>query len=229
MKLGQRDDRVFVATNVCDTDSFIRRADCLAATRAEARRRLNLPERFTVLYVGELDEQKRPDVLLDLARQCADRFSFVLVGSGAMERRLRKQAELDGLTNVEIPGRVADELPLFYRSADVLLVPGRGGIAISEAMAFGLPVIVHEADGTEYDLVIDMVTGIRVTKGDAGSFCEAIEYIAGRPDVCADMGRNSRRLVETRYTTRNMVKQIIHAAHYARNARAYSVEQRCNP
>jgi glycosyltransferase involved in cell wall biosynthesis len=108
-------------------------------------------------------------------------------------------------------------------------VPGRGGIAISEAMAFGLPVIVHEADGTEYDLVMDRVTGIRVSQGDAGSFCEAIGYIADHPDVCFEMGRNSRRLVETRFTTRNMVQQIIHAAHYAKTARACPRERRCDP
>ena len=38
-------------------------------------------------------------------------------------------------------------------SADVVVVPGRGGIVISEAMVHGVPVIVHQADGTEYELV----------------------------------------------------------------------------
>ena len=51
-----------------------------------------------------------------------------------------------------------------YCKADIVYVPGRGGMIISEAMAFACPVILHEADGTEYDLVINGKTGFRIKK-----------------------------------------------------------------
>jgi len=82
--------------------------------------------------------------MLDLAKEC-DRvnFNFVLLGSGSLLDELRDRATCENLSNVFLPGRVVDELPLYYRAANVLLIPGRDGIVISEAMAFGLPVIVH--------------------------------------------------------------------------------------
>ena len=106
-----------------------------------------------MLSVGTLSENKRPEMLLDVAQHVReDAYSFVLVGAGELEERLRMWVRKEGLRNVHLPGNVTETLPFYYRAADVLMVPGRGGIVISEAMAFGLPVVLHEADGTEYGL-----------------------------------------------------------------------------
>jgi glycosyltransferase involved in cell wall biosynthesis len=220
LKLGQPSEKIFVATNVCDTHRFIEKSDAMTESVSDARKKLHLPERFTVLYIGELDAEKRPDVMLYLAQSCdREKFSFVLLGSGMMLHELRASAAREGLSNVFLPGRVVDELHMYYRASNVLLIPGRGGIVISEAMAFGLPVIVHEADGTEYDLVKNKVTGLHLLNGDVESFSEALEFLVDHPDKYAEMSTNSRQLVTTCFTTDNMVQQIIRAAHYAKNVK----------
>ncbi len=224
LRLGQPSEKIFVATNVGDTQRFIQLADSLTESASEARSRLELPERFTVLYLGTLEDNKRPDVMLDLARECdVNSYNFVLLGSGPLLERLRERVVREGLTNVFLLGRVVRKLPLYCRAADVLLVPGRGGIVISEAMAFGLPVVVHETDGTEYDLVQNEVTGFHVSDGSVESFRKALEFLRSKPSECIRMGSMGRRFVESHFTTNNMVEQIIRAARFAKDARAASM------
>ncbi|TFB10135.1 glycosyltransferase [Candidatus Marinimicrobia bacterium MT.SAG.2] len=219
LKLGQPDEKVFVATNVGGIQRFLSISDSMTDTTSKARQKLGLPERFTVLYLGTLDENKRPGVMLDLAKKSdSERFNFVLLGTGPLLESLLEQATREELSNVFLPGRMVDELPLYLRSADVLMIPGRGGIVISEAMAFGLPIIVHQADGTEYDLVQDKVTGFHLSGGSVDDFYQAIKYLQINPDICAEMGQKSKQLVETKFTIDNMVNQIKRAAHYVKKA-----------
>lgn len=219
VKLGQRGEKVFVATNVGDVERFLAASDALKETKAEARAKLNLPERFTVLFLGTLDANKRPDVMLELARR-RGKYScnFVLLGGGGMLEGLRDDAARDGLSNVFLPGRVTEGMPMYCRASDVLLIPGRGGIVISEAMAFSLPVLVHQADGTEYDLVHDGETGLLLPEGSVEAFGAALSRLQDDPSRCAKMGERSRDLVRSRYSTGNMVKQIVAAARYAMQA-----------
>lgn len=220
LKLGQPSEKIFVATNVGDVQHFLALSDSLAETTPEARLKLSVPERFTVLYIGTLDRNKRPDLILDLAKECDSKdFNFVLLGSGKLLEELRERVTRERLSNVYLPGRVVKELPLYYRAADVLLIPGRGGIVISEAMAFGVPVIVHQADGTEYDLVQNEKTGFHLLSGNVNDFFIALEFLLNNPNLCAKMGIMGRQIIESRFTTTNMVHQIVSAAHFAKNAR----------
>ncbi len=67
--------------------------------------------------------------------------------------------ELEALADVsypetEFPGGIHDEaLAPWFRKADLFVLPGTGGLALQQAMAYGLPVIAGVADGTQADLV----------------------------------------------------------------------------
>jgi len=218
--LGIPTDKIFVATNVGDTGKFLALSDNMAESPSEARKKLGLPERFTVLYSGALDRAKRPEMLLDLAHELdTNRYNFVLIGSGPLLNKLRSRKSREKLFNVFLPGRVVDDLPLYYRAADVLLVPGRGGIVISEAMAFGLTVIVHQADGTEYDLIKNGENGLLLAEGSLSEFRRAIKYLFGNRKRCRQMGSYGKELIRTQFSTGNMTSNIICAAKYARHHR----------
>jgi glycosyltransferase involved in cell wall biosynthesis len=222
VKLGIPTEKIFVATNVGDVKKFLNISNAIPMSRAEARRNLSINDRFTVLYAGTLDRNKKPDLLLDLAAVCDhEKFNFVLLGGGEMLIELQKRAADEGLANVYLPGKVGDSLGLYYRASDVLLVPGRGGIVISEGMAFGLPIVTFQADGTEYDLIRDKESGFILTLGDSSDFRNAIEILQQDKELASQMGRSGRLMVEQEFTTDNMVRQIIKAAEYAReHARA---------
>lgn len=221
IELGHPEEKIFVATNVGDVQKFLNMSAVLTESKSEARLKLKLLERFTVLYSGTLDDNKRPDMLLDLADVCdSNKFNFVLLGNGVLLDTLQRRASYEKLTNVFLPGRVTEDLLLYYRAADVLLIPGRGGIVISEALAFGVPVIVYQADGTEYDLIINEITGLHVLSDSIKDFKRALIWLQENPQKCSDMGLNGRKLLINHYTTQNMVKNIIDAAHYTQKLRA---------
>jgi glycosyltransferase involved in cell wall biosynthesis len=213
--LGEPEEKIFVATNVTDTSRSLQMADSIHMSKQQARAVLGLKDVFTILYLGTLDKVKKPNLLLEIAQSpSAKDWSFLFVGTGPLLDAMTTECAHLRLANVNFAGRVTDALAHYLRASDVLVVPGRGGIVFSEAMAFELPVIVHQADGTEYDLVRHDQTGLRVNDGSSKTFEIALMRLALSLELRTEMGRRGRQLVETEYTISNMVKQIIRAATY---------------
>jgi glycosyltransferase involved in cell wall biosynthesis len=215
VELGVAEEKIFVATNVGDTQHFLDLANSLSQTPAEARLSLKMPNKFTVIYVGTLDQNKRPDMLLELAKVCdPEQYNFAILGNGPLYDELCARVAAEELTNVFLPGRVMQELPLYFRAADALLVPGRGGIVISEAMAYGVPTIIFAGDGTEYDLIHSGVSGFITDGDDVDDFKKALEILKTDPKKHKLMGLSAKKLLEEKYTLNNMVKKIISAANF---------------
>jgi glycosyltransferase involved in cell wall biosynthesis len=216
LDLGVSAEKIFVATNVSDVDAFLQRSNQRPDKR-EIRRRLNLPDQFMVIYSGTLDANKRPDLVVELATIAdPERYNFVIVGNGPLSAVLREQVTQRRLTNVVFAGRVSEPAE-YYLAADVLIVPGRGGIVISEAMACGLPVIVHQADGTEFDLVQPGVNGFRVVDATALHFLSALEELRHDEASAKLMAGVSRSLIETTFNTDRMVSALLQAAKFAKD------------
>jgi glycosyltransferase involved in cell wall biosynthesis len=206
---GVPENKIFVATNVGDTSKNIKLADGLCKSKKEIKTSLGIRNNFTAVYLGTLDENKRPDLLLEIAKmEQAKDINFLFLGSGPLLEPLRNSVKELGLQNVYLPGRVVDSLPQYLKASDVLVIPGRGGIVISEAMAYSLPVIVHMCDGTEYELIQDNLTGVHLTNGDIQDFSCAIFGLASNSKKCIRMGSLGRKMIETKFNTGNMVKQI---------------------
>ena len=105
--------------------------------------------RASVLFVGRLQARKRVDLLL---RACADlperqRPRLTIVGDGPASGDLRALAA-EIYPRAVFTGELRGEaLAQYFRAADVFVLPGTGGLAVQEAMGWGLSVIVAEAYG----------------------------------------------------------------------------------
>jgi glycosyltransferase involved in cell wall biosynthesis len=118
-------------------------------TRASVRRMLRRPDPAVVLCVGRLAREKRQDVIIDAVARSRYRnqIRLVMAGAGPLEQPLRERAQRHGLA-MEL-GYVSDtrlaelyaEAHLFVHASEVELE----GIAVLEAMAAGLPVLVADA------------------------------------------------------------------------------------
>ena len=158
--------RSFRAVNCVDTDAILsareRNAGCVPRFLAKLRARGCI----TVLYVGALERGKNVERLIDAFDRVAavrSDLHLLLVGDGPERRRLEDQARERGLSrSVTFAGRVIEGVDEYFRAADLFVLPGLGGLAISEALAHGLPVICVQGDGCEVDLVRDGHTGYRV-------------------------------------------------------------------
>jgi alpha-1,6-mannosyltransferase len=121
------------------------------------RRKLGLTDDQPLLiYVGRLDGEKKPDVVVEAFRKLPPALGakLVLIGEGP----LREQIEATGDANVVLPGYVKDraELARWLASADIYvsaMADETFGISIVEAQASGLPVV-----GVAAGAMIDRVT-----------------------------------------------------------------------
>lgn len=111
--------------------------------------------RPVVLFVGRLQERKRIDHLLSACAVLPQELQprVWIVGDGparaafeGQAAHLYPQAEFFG-------ARHGPELDELFAAADLFVLPGTGGLAVQQAMAAGLPVIVAEGDGTQSELV----------------------------------------------------------------------------
>lgn len=216
--IGKGFDRGIITTavNVCDTYRFLALDSELRVSQKEAKDRLGLARNFVISYFGTLDSVKRPELMLDICSELdADKFHCLIVGDGPLYNKLLTRLNVDCLGGATLVGRVEKDLALYYRASDVVVVPGRGGIVISEAMCFGVPVIAYQADGVEYDLVIQNETGVIASEGSVLDFVSQIQKLEANPELLKLMGENSKDLIIKKFNTNNMAEKVLHAVRLA--------------
>lgn len=212
---------VFKAVNCVDTDRVFARIEEANRIQPSLRNRMGLASRKVLLFVGAIESTKRLDVLLNAYQRLQERFkdlSLVIVGNGPVLPELRQQADNLKLCNVHFPGNVVEGVSEYFLAADLFVLPGLGGLAISEAMAHGLPVICTVADGCEIDLVQNGQNGYILPPDDVDALTEAIAKILADPQHCAEMGLASRRIIEQQYNVHTYVQGIVDAVRCAHQA-----------
>jgi glycosyltransferase involved in cell wall biosynthesis len=142
------------------------------AERARMRLRYGLdPTAVVCAYLGRLDAEKRVDTLLEaVARLRQPRLQLALLGCGAAEKMLRRQAARLGLgTRAVFTGFVPDaDLPALLAAADMFAMPSGAelqSLATLEAMACALPVLAADT-GALPELVVPGATGELFRAGD---------------------------------------------------------------
>ena len=94
--------------------------------------------------------------------------------------------------------------------ADLFVLPGTGGLAVQQAMSFGLPVIVAEGDGTQDDLVRPG-NGWRIPANDLQSLTTALQDALADASRLRKMGAESYRIVAEEANLERMVQVFIEA------------------
>ncbi|MEO0559275.1 MAG: glycosyltransferase [Bacteroidota bacterium] len=140
---------------------------------------------FAMVYAGRLDQEKRPDLLVEAFEQLPDTLhaTLVLVGDGPMRESLERRAQALRTRGkrVHLSGYVRDRqtLAAVLASADLYvsaMAHETFGISILEAQACGLPVFGVRA-GAMPDRVPSHL-GRLATPDNATSLAEAIVDIA---------------------------------------------------
>ncbi|MEM3486573.1 MAG: glycosyltransferase [Candidatus Methanomethyliaceae archaeon] len=106
----------------------------------------------------------------------------------------------------------SNELCYYYYMCDLLVYPSiaitfadTGCLPVSDAMFFSKPVIATDAVGYAHDLVRDGFNGFLVPPRDSDAICKAIIKTIESKERCKEMGRNSKRLLEERGFTFEMM------------------------
>lgn len=179
--------------------------------------RLGLEARRVVVFVGSMDAAhyfKGVAVLLAALARLPDDVVAVLVGSGNLLSRYQALAGRLGLAaRARFVGSVpADELPWYYRCADVVVLPSvtrseAFGLVLLEAMACGKPTVASALPGVR-TVVADGVTGLLSHPGNAQDLAAKISFLLEEPQCAAAYGQAGRQRAVTQYAWPEIGKRV---------------------
>lgn len=204
---GISPEKIFVAANAVTSKP---------STPAPVRADAYTGGKPCILFVGRLQERKKLDVLLNAcAAQPANlKPRLVIVGDGPDRSRLEQLAWQVYPSAEFVGAKHGAELDLYYQAADLFVLPGTGGLAVQQAMAHALPVIVGEADGTQTELVRPS-NGWTLSGSDQDHLSSAITLALTDLPKLRRMGMESYRIVSEEVNIENMVAVFARAVNFA--------------
>ncbi len=144
----------------------------------------------------------------------AAKLRLLIVGGGPDETKLKNLArELNIADITTFCGRVPhEEVPKYLNSMDIYVAVSVSesesfGVAIIEASACGLPVIVSDVGGLP-EVVVANKTGLIVRREDVSGTAEAIIKLVRDRDLREQMGLNGRLHVQENYEWSKNVSQM---------------------
>lgn len=202
---GLPSDRLHVIPNGVDGELFAHAEPCDWTT-------LGLPaDAETILVVGRLDEQKRPQLVYESSRRLFDEFPnlhLVYVGIGPQAETIRiVAAKHDVSDRVHVLGR-RDDIPAMMKGSRVLLHlsawEGAPNV-ILEACAAGLPVVASDIPGNR-EILGGGEWGTLVSEPNPESVASAIRHVLRDRDMILKMAHMSQVVLRERHTWSAMVE-----------------------
>ena len=193
--------KVHVIRNGVDFEHF-------ATAQPRDLRAFNIPKHARVaLFVGRLDPQKNPQLLVDAFCEAkgdpaASDLHLLFVGDGPLRDQVESLARHSQVSaNIHFAGPQSDVAGLM-RSATALVLPSRWeGMpnVVLEAMAAGLPVIASDVDGTS-ELIADGKTGVLFTSEDLNGLSAALKSTLADPSLAQQRAVAAQHVVEKHFT-----------------------------
>ncbi len=196
--LGFPREKIFVAHN------------SVAARPQEPDRRPQTVDRVTILFVGRLQARKRIDSLLRACAELGTNPRLIIVGDGP-ERAAMESLAKEIYPSAEFIGaKHGAELKPYFAQADLFVLPGTGGLAVQEAMSYGLPVIVAKGDGTQDDLVREK-NGWQIPPENYDALLAAMKNALSDIARLREMGKESFRIVSEEINIQKMADVFVTA------------------
>lgn len=165
---------------------------------------------LTLLFVGRLQARKRIDSLLRACAEMESKPRLLIVGDGPEREALESLAKEVYPSAEFIGAKHGAELKPYFELADLFVLPGTGGLAVQEAMSYGLPVIVAKGDGTQDDLV-RANNGWQIEPENYGAMVSAMKNALSDTARLREMGRESFRIVSEEINIEKMAETFVKA------------------
>jgi glycosyltransferase involved in cell wall biosynthesis len=209
----ERSEDLVAVGNGVDTDRFRPGID---PGIVRARHKLGT-DAIVLLFVSNLDRahiRKGLFPLLEaLARVSVRSIKLLVAGDGDMRPDYEERAK-----NLRMGDRVIfagniphSELPTYYATCDMVVVPSRPpesfGLALAEGMACGKPVIGCNIPGVR-TVIKDNETGFLVEPGDAVGLASRVELLAADNQLRHTMGQRGRQRIIEQYTWKHVAERL---------------------
>ncbi len=200
--LGIPIERIYIALNAVSPKP----------TQAMIKRQPVFSDAPVLLFVGRLQARKRIDNLLTACAALAGELKprLIVVGDGPARTELESLAQKI-YPSTQFTGAVyGEELAAYFKMADLFVLPGTGGLAVQQAMSFGLPVIVAQGDGTQDDLVRSD-NGWTIPADDLPALQASLQAALEDVSALRKKGAESYRIVSEEINLERMVSVFLQA------------------
>ena len=196
-RYGLKDKQLVYTPHAIDNNRFASKHE----TALDLRGMFAIPPGDIIyLFAGKFEEKKDPLLLLDAFTRMNNKHThLVFAGNGKLESDLKAKAA--GHSRVHFMDfQNQSAMPALYQQADIFVLPSKGpgetwGLAVNEAMAAGLPVIVSQACGCAEDLVLEGENGFSFPPGNGKLLQERMTYMATKREELSRMGKRSREII----------------------------------
>ncbi|MGL5836555.1 MAG: glycosyltransferase [Waterburya sp.] len=191
----------------------------IANAKSKLRQLYQLPgDCLIVLFLSRLHPKKRPDLLIDAFQQVASQHSnshLLMAGSGETDylaylQQLGTQKQLGN--RITFTGLITGHKKnILLQGADIFALPSYSenfGIAVAEAMASGLPVIV--TPGVQIAPEISTAQG-GIIVNDRAELITALTQLLESPRMRSHLSQNAMELAKNQYNWDSIAGQLIAA------------------
>ncbi len=205
--LGFPVEKIFVAPNAAVTRPVY----------PDPSRPATIKGKPTILFVGRLQARKRLDLLLQACASLPINLQphLVIVGDGPERGNLEAIAQTNYPLAEFTGAKHGPELAVYFRAADLFVLPGTGGLAVQEAMSYGLPVIMGQGDGTNEDLVRPE-NGWQIPSDNLAALKEALLVALSDAPQLRRKGTESYRIVAEEINLEKMAGAFVAALNSVR-------------
>lgn len=213
IKNGYKEEQITVVQNTLDTKQIIE--DYKSTTDkevADTRNQYNIKAGEKVLiYCGRLYKQKRMSFLIEAADKLiasGHSFKLFIIGAGADERVVKAAAATRPWL-IAMGPQFGRQKALFFKLADIFLLPGAMGLAVLDSFALETPIVTtkYPYHGPEYEYLIDGYNGI-VTNDNMEDYVKAVSDLMNDDERLNLLKRNCV-LSGTQYSIENMAVNFV--------------------
>ena len=181
------------------------------AVRQTLRQKYKLTDSdFLVVYTGKVIPEKAPHWLVEALVHTPDQVKALIVGNGAADYQQKIEAFI---VEHQLQERVffqpavpQAQLPQFYSAADVGCWPRQTSIAMLEAAACQLPIVVV-AEGVEAR--VQNNNGLMYQEGNVAELGAHLTYLTENRAEAEAMGKRGRQLVEETFSWATISQQFV--------------------
>jgi len=151
--------------------------------KLECRSKFNFSlETKILLFIGRLEYEKNVEFIINsFSKIKNDNYKLVIVGTGSLEKKLKKQASLLNC-DIDFLGEINNTLiPALLNSSDLLLLTSffeGSPTVVKESLCCNVPVV--STDVGDVKEVLNLVDGGEIIEYTAGSFVTAVDKILSK-------------------------------------------------
>jgi len=207
-RLGIKKEKVFVAVNVIDTEKKLNQISTYDKEKVYAESHQNSD--FNILFVGAITKEKRLDILLKAFKKFEtdrNQVKLTIIGDGSYLEEIKQLSVKLELKNIVFEGQIIEGISKYFLSSDIFVLPGLGGLAVSDSLVHGVPVIASIADGCEKDL-LESGAGIIEEDMTVDILYAHLKDLHNNPEKLKKMKEEAVNIINNRYNISNYVQSI---------------------